>query len=74
MDDFTIRPAVDVDVFQILETMQSYRFLPIPQILPGDNVESGVTSIDPSDATLLDEPPCPDDFFDAFKDQGAAHS
>jgi hypothetical protein len=32
MDDFTIRPPVDFDVVQILETMESSRTLPIPQI------------------------------------------
>jgi hypothetical protein len=68
MDDFTIRPAVDVEVVQILEAMQSSRPLPIPKILPGDNVESGIVSIDPSDATLSDEFLCPDDYFDAPKD------
>jgi hypothetical protein len=55
MDDFTIRPAVDVDVLQILETMQSSGPLPMPQIAPGDNIEFGIASIDPSDATLSDE-------------------
>jgi hypothetical protein len=30
MDDFTIRPAVDVDIAQILEMVQSSRPLPIP--------------------------------------------
>jgi hypothetical protein len=40
MDDFTIRPAVDA--VQILETVQSFRPPPIPQISPGDNVESGI--------------------------------
>jgi hypothetical protein len=68
VDDFTIRPAADVDVAQILETMQSFRLLPIPQISPGDNVESGIASIDPSDATLSDEFPCHDDHFDAPED------
>jgi hypothetical protein len=67
-DDFNIRPAVDVDVVQILETMQSSRPLPIPQISPSDNVEFGIASIDPSDATLSDEFPCRDDDFDAPKD------
>jgi hypothetical protein len=61
MDNFTIRPAVEVDVVQILETMQSFRPLLIPQISPGDNVESGIASIDPSHAPLSDEFPCPDD-------------
>jgi hypothetical protein len=51
MDDFTIRPSVDLDVVQILETMEPSTTLPIPQILPGNNVESGVGSISPSDAT-----------------------
>jgi hypothetical protein len=69
MDDFTIRPAVGLDVVQILETMQSSRPLPIPQISPGDNVESNIASIDPSEATLLDKFPCPDDDFDAPGDQ-----
>jgi hypothetical protein len=32
MDDFTIRPAVGVDVVQILETAQSSRLLSIPKI------------------------------------------
>jgi hypothetical protein len=68
MEDFTIRPLVDLDVVQILETMQSSRPLPIPQISHGDNVEPGITSIDPSDAPLSDEFPCPDDYFDAPKD------
>jgi hypothetical protein len=48
MEDFTIRPAVNVDVAQILEAMQSSRPRPIPQISLGDNVESGIGSIDPS--------------------------
>jgi hypothetical protein len=69
MDDFTIRPAVDVDVVQILETMRSSRPLPIPRISPGDNVESSIASTDPSDAILSDEFPCPDDYFDAPEDQ-----
>jgi hypothetical protein len=64
MDDFMIRPAVDVDVIQILETMRSSRPLSIPRISPGDNVDSGIASIDPSDAILSDEFPCPDDYFD----------
>jgi hypothetical protein len=67
MDDFTIRPAVDV--VEILETMQSSRPLPIPHISPGRNFESGIASIDPFDATLSDEFPCPDDYFDAPEDQ-----
>jgi hypothetical protein len=69
MDDFIIRPAVDHDVVQILETMQSSRPLPIPQISAGDNVESGIASIDSSEATLSDEFPCPNDYFDAPEDQ-----
>jgi hypothetical protein len=40
MDDFTIRPAVDLDVVQILETMQSSKPLPILQISLADGVES----------------------------------
>jgi hypothetical protein len=69
MDDFTICPAVDVDVIQIFETMQSSRPLSIPQISPDDNVECGIASIDPSDTTLSDEFPWPDDYFDAPEDQ-----
>jgi hypothetical protein len=57
--DFTIRPAVDLDVVQILETVQSSRPLPIPQISSGDNVESGIASIDRSEATLSNEFPPP---------------
>jgi hypothetical protein len=69
MDGFTVRPSVDVDVAQIFETLQSFRTLPIPQLSPGDNVESGIASTDPSGATLSDEFPCPDDYFDAPADQ-----
>jgi hypothetical protein len=68
MNDFMIRPAVDTEVVQILQTMEFSRPLSIPQISPDDNVESGITSIDQSDATLSDEFPCPDDYFNAPKD------
>jgi hypothetical protein len=34
MNDFTIRPAVDLDIVQILETVQPSRPLSIPQISP----------------------------------------
>jgi hypothetical protein len=47
MDDFAIRPAVNPDIVQIFEMMQSARPLPIPQISPGDNVESGIASNQP---------------------------
>jgi hypothetical protein len=67
MDDFTIRPAIDV--VQILETMRPSRPRPIPQISPGDNVESDIASIDPSDVILSDEFPCSDHYFDAPEDQ-----
>jgi hypothetical protein len=69
MDDFNTRPAVDLDVVQILETMQSSRPLPITQISPGDNVESGIASNNPSDVPLSDEFPCRDEYFDAPEDQ-----
>jgi hypothetical protein len=57
-DDFTIHPPVDLNVVQIFETKQSSRPRAIPQISPGDNVESGIASIDSFDATLSDELPC----------------
>jgi hypothetical protein len=66
MEDFIIRLPVDLDVVEIIETMQSSRRRPIPQISLGDNIESGITSIDPSDASLSDEFPCPDHYFDAL--------
>jgi hypothetical protein len=69
MNGFSICLVVYLDIVQILETMQSSRSLSIPQISPGDNVESGIASIDPSDATLSDEFPCPDDYFDPPDDQ-----
>jgi hypothetical protein len=69
MDDFTIHPAVGVDIVQILETVQSSRAPSVHQNSPGDNVESGIASIDPSDATLSGEFPCPDDYLDALGDQ-----
>jgi hypothetical protein len=68
MDDFTILPPADLDVVQILETVESSRAFPIPQISSGHNVESGVGSINPSDATLAEELPCPDDYVDAPED------
>jgi hypothetical protein len=68
-DDFTIHPFVDLDVVQILETMESSRAVPIPQISPGDNVEPDVGSIDRSDATLAKELPWPGDYVDAPEDQ-----
>jgi hypothetical protein len=68
-NNFTIRPPVDLDVIQILETMEYSRALPIPQISPGDNIESGVGFIDPSDAILAKKFPCPDDYVDAPEDQ-----
>jgi hypothetical protein len=49
MDNFTIHPTVNLDVVEILSTMQSSRPLPIPKISPGDDVESGIASIRPSD-------------------------
>jgi hypothetical protein len=69
MDDFTIRAVVDLDVVQILETMQSSRRLPIPQISPGDDVKSGIVSIDPSKTALSDKFLYPDDYFGAPEDQ-----
>jgi hypothetical protein len=62
-------PPVDLDVVQIRETMQSSRPLPISQISPGNNVESSITSINLSDATLSDGIPCPDDYLGAPEDQ-----
>jgi hypothetical protein len=67
MDDFIIRPPIDIDIAQILDTMQSSRTLPILQILPGDNLESGIVFIDPSDITSSDELPCPDDYLDTIE-------
>jgi hypothetical protein len=69
MNDFTIRPPVDGDVVQILERSQSSRPRPIPQISPGDSAESGIASVEPSNAILSDQPPCPDDSLDAPEDQ-----
>jgi hypothetical protein len=69
MGDFIICPPVNLDFVQILETMESSRALPISQISPGDNVESGVGSIDPSDATLAKELPCPDEYVNTPEDQ-----
>jgi hypothetical protein len=44
MDDFTIRALVNLDIAQILETMQSSRPLLISQISPGNNVKSAIAS------------------------------
>jgi hypothetical protein len=41
----------------------------ILQNLPGDNIESGIASIDPSNAIVSGEFACPDDYFDAPEDQ-----
>jgi hypothetical protein len=69
MADFIIHPCVNLDVVQIPEKMQSSRLLPIPQMSPGDNVESDVASIDRSDAALSKEFPCSDDSFDFAEGQ-----
>jgi hypothetical protein len=70
MDNFIIRPLIDLDVVQILKTMQSSRPRRIPQISPSDNVESGIASINPSDAILSEEFACTDDdYVDAPEDQ-----
>jgi hypothetical protein len=69
MDNLTILPAVDVNAIQIIETVQSSKSLSIPQNSPGDNVESGIASIDPYDTNLADDFPCPGDYFDAPEDQ-----
>jgi hypothetical protein len=69
IDDFATRSPVDLEVVQILETMQSSRPMPIPQISPGDNVGSGSASLNRSNATLSNGLPCPDDYFDAPEDQ-----
>jgi hypothetical protein len=61
---FTVHPATDVDVVQILETVQSSRALPIPQVSPGDNAKPGIASIYLPNASLLNEFPCPDDYID----------
>jgi hypothetical protein len=67
IDDFTIRPAVDVDVVEIFEMVQSSRSLPIPQISPGDNTESGIASVETSETALSDEFPSPGGHFDALE-------
>jgi hypothetical protein len=69
MDDFIIRPPIDVDVVQILEMRQPFRPPPIPQISPSDIADSGIASIEPSGATLSDELPCPDDYLCIIEDQ-----
>jgi hypothetical protein len=69
VDDFTIRPAVEVDGAQILETIQSSRPLLISQISPGDNLEPSIASIDPCAAILSDEFPWPGGDFDTPEDQ-----
>jgi hypothetical protein len=69
IEDFTIRPPFEVDVIRIFAAIKSSRPLPISQISPGHNVESGIASIDPSDATLPDEFPCTDGYFEAPDDQ-----
>jgi hypothetical protein len=48
--------------------MQSLRPPPIPQISHGDNLESDVASIHPSDAILSTKLLCPDNYFDAPED------
>jgi hypothetical protein len=69
LDDFIIHPAVDVNVVQILETMQFFQTPTNPQNSRGDNVEPGIASIDPSDPTLSNEFPCPDNYFDTPENQ-----
>jgi hypothetical protein len=67
-----------ISLFAQLFTLMLFKFsrrfnLPdlyqFPQISTVDNVESGIASIDPSDATLSDEFPYPDNYLDAPEDQ-----
>jgi hypothetical protein len=61
MDDFTIRPPVDPDVVQIVESMSPSGGPLIALPLPANNIQPDLSSLAGSDATQSHELPCPDD-------------
>jgi hypothetical protein len=69
MEDFTIRPPVDLDVVHIIETMNSSGASAIPSRLPENHFDSVLSSLDSSEATPSDELPCPDDHLESPDDE-----
>jgi hypothetical protein len=68
-DNFTIRPPVDADVVQIIESMSPSGGPLIAPPLPADRSRSDLSSLDGSDTTQAPELPCPDDYLDAPEDE-----
>jgi hypothetical protein len=69
MDDFTIRPPVDPDVVQIVESINASGGPLAALRLPTDNLQPNRYSFDESDTTQSDEIPCPNDDLDAPEDE-----
>jgi hypothetical protein len=69
MEHFTIRPAVDLDVVPILETMNSSGTSAIAPPLPVDPLDPALSSLDCWDGASSGELACPDWYFDPSEDQ-----
>jgi hypothetical protein len=69
MDDFTIRPPVDPDVVQIVESMGRSSGQPVAPSLPANNIQPDLSSLDGSDTAQSHKLPCPVDHLDAPKDE-----
>jgi hypothetical protein len=67
-DDFAIRPPVDRDVVQILETMNAFRPLAITPIVPGNDIQAELAFIEPYEALSIRQLPCSDNYIDASED------
>jgi hypothetical protein len=62
LEDFTIRPPVDLEVVDILETRNSSGGSAIPSRLPEDHLDAGLCSLDSSEESPSDELSCSDDY------------
>jgi hypothetical protein len=69
MGDFTIRPPVDADIVQIVESIAHFGRPPIAPPLPADNIQPDLSSFDGSDRTQSDELPYPNDHLGALEDE-----
>jgi hypothetical protein len=69
MEDFMIRPPVDLEVVHIIETVNSSGESAIPFLLPEDHFDGVLCSLDSSEATSSDALPRPDDYFQSSDDE-----
>jgi hypothetical protein len=69
MEDFTIRPAVDLEVVHIIETMNSSGGSKIPSRLPEQHFDRVLCFLDSSKTSPSDELPCADDYVENSGDE-----